>query len=242
LSARAAEVEPLKAQVAQLEVFRQRAVEWEDAVSSTGATPEQFGQAMNYLQLLHSGDPQNFEAAFEMVEREYTALAKLLGKEANGVDPLQEHPDLQAKVAALDIDRDTALELIKLRTKERLAGASATVRTEQADAQRAHQNGLSAVAALGEQLRASDPNFQSKYDLIAPLINATLPSHPPSQWAGLVKQMWDRIPAFPAPAPQAPVKPTVTPLRPGATSAGQVRNISDPVEATMAAMLGAKAV
>lgn len=245
LSARAAEVEPLKAQVAQLEVFRQRAVEWEEAVTSTGATPEQFGQTMTYLQMLNSGDPKNFESAFEMIEREYHGLAKLLGKTAGGaVDPLEGHPDLQAKVASLDMDRETALAWAEERNKTRLTTAVSTTREQQTSAQREQQQGLAAVAQLGEQLRATDPNFRAKFAMIQPLLETMQATYPPSQWAGLVKQMWDRIPAVPVPAqPQAQAKPTVAPLRPSATtSQGQVRNISDPVEATMAAMMGAKAV
>lgn len=244
LSARAAEVEPLKAQIAQLEVFRQRAVEWEEAVTSTGATPEQFGQTMSYLQLLNSGDPKNYEAAFEMIEREYHGLAKLLGKSAGGaVDPLEGHPDLQQKVANLDMDRETALAWAEERNKTRLTTAVSTTREQQTAAQREQQQGLAAVAQLGEQLRATDPNFDAKYAILAPLIDATLPAHHPSQWAGLVKQMWDRIPAVPVPAQaQPPAKQTVTPMRPSATSTNQVRTISDPVEATLAAMRGAQVV
>ena len=244
LSARAAEVEPLKAQVAQLEVFRQRAVEWEEAVTSTGATPEQFGQTMTYLQMMNSGDPAQIESAFEMVEREYHTLAKLLGKTAGGaVDPLEGHPDLQAKVASLDMDRETALAWAEERNKARLNTAATTTREQQTTAQREQQQGLAAVAQLGEQLRATDPNFQAKFAMIQPLLETMQATYHPIQWAGLVQQMWDRIPAVAAPAPAAaPAKPTVTPMRPSATSTNQVRTISDPVEATLAAMMGAKAV
>lgn len=241
LHGRAAEVEPLKAQVQQLEVFRQRALEWEDAVTSTGAPPEQFATAMNYLTLLNSGNPENLEVAFAQVEEEYHALAKLLGKAAGSVDPLQDHPDLQAKVAALDIDRDTALELIRLRTRDKLVGATTHVRTEQDQAQRAQNDGLAAVAALGDELRATDPQFAAKFAMVKPLVEQIQTAYPPAQWPALIRQLWANIPAMPTtPAPVIPPKPTVSPLRPGVSSAGQIRGTTDPVEATLLAMRGAQ--
>ena len=240
LHGRAAEVEPLKAQVQQLEVFRQRALEWEDAVTSTGAPPEQFATAMNYLTLLNSGNPENLEVAFAQVEEEYHALAKLLGKAAGSVDPLQDHPDLQAKVAALDIDRDSALELVRLRTRDKLVGATTHIRTEQDQATRAQNDGLAAVAALGNELRATDPQFAAKFAMVKPLVEQIQTSYPPAQWPALIRQLWANIPAMPtavtAPAP----KPTVAPMRPGASSAGQIRGTTDPVEATLLAMRGAQ--
>lgn len=243
LSTRAAEVEPLKAQVQQLEVFRQRAIEWEETVLSTGAPPEQFATAMNYLTLLNSGNPENLEVAFAQVEEEYHALAKLLGKAAGSVDPLQDHPDLQAKVANMDIDRDTALELVQLRTRQKLSGATTQVRTEQDQATRAQNDGLAAVAALGEELRASDPQFAAKFAMISPLVTEMQRTLPPAQWATAIRQMWAKIPAAqPAPVPVPTPKPTISPMRPGVSSAGQIRGITDPVEATMAAMMGGQPV
>lgn len=255
LSARAAEAEKLKVDneqhkktVADLEVFRQRAVEWEEAVTSTGATPEQFGQTMTYLSMLNSGDPGNYEKAFEMIEREYHSLAELLGKTAGGaVDPLKGHPDLQAKVASMDMDRETALAWAEERNKSRLTTAVTTTREQQAqqvqqqqEAARAQQGGLAAVAALGEQLRATDPQFQAKYAILEPILNSTLAPYPPQQWAGVVQQMFANI-RLPA-APAAPQQKTVAPLRPSTTSAGQVRSISDPIEATMAAAMGQRVI
>lgn len=239
LSTRAAEVEPLKAQVQQLEVFRQRAIEWEGAVTSTGAPPEQFAMTMNYLTLINSGNPENLEVAFAQIEGEYHGLAKLLGKAVGGVDPLQDHPDLQAKVASLDIDRDTALELIRLRTRDKLVGATTSVRSEQDAAARAQSDGLAAVAALGDELRASDPQFAAKFGMISPLVTELQRTLPPAQWASAIRQMWARIPAIPA-APAVAAKPTVTPLRPGVSSAGQIRGITDPVDATLAVMRGSQ--
>lgn len=237
LHGRAAEVEPLRNELA---AARQRVTEWEETVLSTGAPPEQFATAMNYLTLLNSGNPENLEVAFAQVEEEYHALAKLLGKAAGSVDPLQDHPDLQAKIAALDIDRDTALELVRLRTRDKLVGATTNIRTEQDQATRAQNDGLAAVAALGNELRATDPQFAAKFAMVKPLVEQIQTSYPPAQWPALIRQLWANIPAMPtavtAPAP----KPTVAPMRPGASSAGQIRGTTDPVEATLLAMRGAQ--
>lgn len=240
LHGRAAEVEPLKAQVQQLEVFRQRALEWEDAVTSTGAPPEQFATAMNYLTLLNSGNPENLEVAFAQVEEEYHALAKLLGKAAGSVDPLQDHPDLLKEVGDMDLTRERALEIAATRARDKLVGATTHVRTEQDQAQRAQADGLAAVAALGNELRATDPQFAAKFAMVKPLVEQIQTAYPPAQWPALIRQLWANIPAMPvAAAPQTP-KPTVSPMRPGVSSAGQVRGTTDPVEATLLAMRGAQ--
>ncbi|MES2533343.1 MAG: hypothetical protein V4636_20030 [Pseudomonadota bacterium] len=242
LSTRAAEVEPLKAQVQQLEVFRQRAIEWEDAVTSTGAPPEQFAMTMNYLTLINSGNPENLEVAFAQIEEEYFSLGKLMGKAVGNNDPLQDHPDLQAKVAALDIDNDTALELVRLRTKAKLGEVTTNVRTEQDSAVRAQNDGLAAVAALGDELRASDPQFAAKFAMVKPLVEQIQTAYPPAQWPALIRQLWANIPAMPTAVTSPTPKPTVAPLRPAATSAGQIRSFTDPVDATLAAMAGARQV
>lgn len=243
LSARAAEVEPLKKTIAELEVFRQRAVEWEEAVTSTGATPEQFGQTMTYLSMLNSGDPGNYEKAFEMIEREYHSLAELLGKTAGGaVDPLKGHPDLQTMLENMDITREAAIAFAQERNKTKLLSAASSTREQQAqqlqqqqEAVRAQQEGLAAVAELGNQLRATDPHFATKFQILQPMLETMQAQYPPHQWAALVQQMWAKIPA---PVVQAPAQRTVAPLRPSTTSAGQVRSIADPIEATMAAAMG----
>jgi len=142
----------------------------------------------------------------------------------------------------MDIDRATALELANRRNKEKIGTVSATVRNDQDAAARAQTDGLNAVAELGKELRAADPQFDAKFAIIAPLVTDMQQMYPPGQWPGLIRQLWARIPAVAAPAPVVPTPRTVTPLRPASTSAGQIRTITDPVEATMAAMLGSQPV
>lgn len=248
LSTRAAEAEPLKAKVAelepkvqQLEVFRQRAIEWEEAVTSTGASPEQFGALMNYATLMNSGNPESMEVGFALLEEEYHAAAKLLGKAAGSVDPLQDHPDLLDEVGKYDLTRERALEIAASRARDKLVGATTNIRTEQDQATRAQNDGLAAVAALGEELRASDPQFAAKFAMISPLVTEMQRTLPPAQWATAIRQMWARIPAMQAtPVPVPVPKPTVAPMRPGVSSAGQIRGTTDPVEATLLAMRGAQ--
>jgi len=237
LSAKAAENEPLKAQIQQLEVFRQRAVEWEEAVTSTGATPEEFGAAMNYLTLIKSGKSENLEIAFEQIEGEYLALAKALGRPTSaGYDPIGEHPDIAAKLANLDIDRDTALEVIAARNRAKVEQASRQTQQQQDSQQDGIAQGRTALTALEAELRVTDPAYAEKLKVLAPALQAMTQTSAPDQWAAAARRMFASLNM---PKPVVPPPPvTVTPMRPGVTSGGHIRGISDPVDATLAAMGG----
>lgn len=255
LSARAQDADTLRAQVEELRASGDelqagiaRLTEWEDRITQTGASPEQFASSMGYLELVNSGDPARMERAFSMIEDEYRNMGKLLGKEVvGGADPLDDHPDLKAKVASHDMDRADALRWAEERNRTKIATTAASMRDERDTQAFTVQQGIQSIATLGAELRKTDPLFEQKFALIAPLVNELQRTHPPERWAQGVRDLWARIPAIPAPAPAPapsgqPAKKTTKPLRPGVTSAGQVRSSSDPVDGFLAAATGGKPV
>jgi len=149
----------------QLEAAHQPLVE---AIRGTGASSEELGAAFEFVRLMHSRDPQDLEAAWQMMEHERTALATRLGKSsAAGVDFLSRHEDLRKAVEDLDITQERALELAMLR--ERMAQSESTTQATQArTAEQQHIEGLrGTLNQLQARLQASDADFGRKYAYLA---------------------------------------------------------------------------
>lgn len=200
LSQRAADADQLREQAA-------RADEWEKAVTSTGANPQQFGNALNYLAAINSGNPDAMAQAYEAMEKELQWLAQKIGREAPGFDPLSEYPDLAEKVATGDLTREVAAELVQTRKRGALQHEHQTAQQQAYQAQVAEQQGMQSVVALGAQLRASDPQFQQKFAFIQPMIEIIQQSIPPAKWAEAIHSAYQRLPAVPAAAPATPAVP-----------------------------------
>lgn len=213
LSERAAEVEPLRAQAA-------RASEWEQTVTSTGASPEQFGSALNYLRAINSGNPEAMNNAYDVMQKELQWLGEKLGREAPGFDPLSVHADLAEKVKAGDITREAAAEIVQHRQRLQLQQQHDTSQQQNWQAQQAEQMGLQQVAALGNQLRTADPDFQRKFQYLAPAVALIQQTLPPQQWAAQIQAAYQQLPALPPVQAAAPARSaSPSPIRPSGTPA-----------------------
>jgi hypothetical protein len=213
LSERAAEVEPLRTQAA-------KAVEWEQTVTSTGATPEQFGAALNYLRAVNSGSPEAMSQAYDVMQQELKWLGEKLGREAPGYDPLTAHADLAEKVKSGDLTREVAAEIVQHRQRNQLQEQHQTTQQQGLQAQQAEQQGLQQVAALGNQLRTSDPDFQRKFQFLAPTVALIQQTLPPQQWAAQIQAAYQQLPALPPVQPAAPARAaSPSPMRPSGAPA-----------------------
>lgn len=209
LSERAAEVETLRPDA-------ERGRQWEETIKSTGADPQQMGNALNYLAAINSGDPAAMGQAYDFMQQEMAWLAKQLGRPAPGYDPLAEHADLSKQVTDGDMTRAAAEELIRTRRAAELQQGSQQRQRQQAEqeasAEQAHQQALQQVGALGQQLRAADPLFEAKFKSIQPMVAVIQSTLPPQQWAAAIQQAYL---AAPAPvAATAPRQPSAAPNNP----------------------------
>src|SRR5690606_35109712 len=93
------------------------------------ATPEQFGEVLDYLKAVNSGDPAQIRGALKKVQDELNALSRMVGEPVAGVDLLDEHPDLKEAVEAGTLTPELAQEL----------AASRAMRTVQTQASERHQ-------------------------------------------------------------------------------------------------------
>lgn len=217
----------IREQATQLEPLRaeaERARKLDELILSSKSTPDQFGQAIGYLTHVNSGDPKMMGAAFDFMLNELQSLGKRLGREVPGlVDPIADHPDLAQAVQFGEINRATALELAQRRVTEQRNAERAEQTSQKATQQREHDQGIQAVTALSERLKSSDPQFDAKLKVLAPVLDSIRQTVPPAQWAekieGVYKQLSIPAPA-PVAAPPAPVRPPVgaMPLRATGTS------------------------
>ena len=184
-------------------------------VSSTGATPEQFGKLLDYQSTITaaaSGDMKAAEAAFAMLLPEVQALAQLLGKDVAGVaDPLSSHDDLKSDVEDGVITRERALEIARSRNRERLQDTRLDEVTQAQRAEKERADGVAWLNSFDANMAASDPTYAAKRPALLAFVETIGQTIPPSKWAAAVQQYYARIPA-PAPAP--PQKPRPGPVRP----------------------------
>jgi len=116
----------LKEELDTLKPMAERGKEWEQTIQATGASPEQFGNVLNYLTAINSGDPAQMGKAYEAMQAELAWLGKQLGKPAPGYDPLADHRDLQAQIEQGTLSREAAQELIAARIANASSKASSS--------------------------------------------------------------------------------------------------------------------
>lgn len=213
-----ARIKELDGLAQQLEPEAARAREWDDAVARTGAKPEQFGAVMGYLTAINTGGKEQKMQAGKALAAEIQWLAKDLGVNVQDLlDPLVDHEDLRRRVKTGDLSAEDAAELARARAE--LAAREHATQT-QAQMEQARTRALDEVKALGDMLRAADPQFKRKYELIAPVLQSLENAHP-STWVETVRKAYlaVKLPAA-APPPPAARPASASPLRPGGTGAG----------------------
>ena len=207
-------------------------------VSDSGASPEQYGQTLDYLSLINKGvggDRQSAERAFEIAQREVQNLATLLGKEVPGVhDPLDAHEDLREEVERTDITRKRALEIAASRQQQTVSTAQQRQQQEVQAGQQAETQGKAALQQFDQQMASSDPTYAAKRPQLNSLVSFIRKTLPVDQWIAATQQAYATIPTPAAPAPaRAPALPRPGPIRGGNTRPVMVPTTDDPMEAMM---------
>lgn len=218
--------------------WRDRANQWQQTIASTGADPQQFGQMLEYERLVNSGKPDDLRSALAMAKDAVRELSTVLGEDTQAIDVFGPYPDIAQRVSDGDLDRKTAVELVRSRQQ-----AAVLQQQQQAAAQSGAEQQAIAVATtqldqLGQQLRAQDPDFQRKFEAIKGVIPIIAENQPPAQWAAAFLRAYQGLNL-----PPAVVAPTRLPVSPqplhGARS-GQAGLRMEPksAEEAVAAALG----
>ena len=192
---------------------------WMEAITNTGATPEQYAQSLDYLRDINIGTPESLARAYATMEAELKVVGEALGREApGGADPLAGHEDLQKKVDEGYLDRADALEIAGARAVTVLNTENNRRTDERHESQNAQDSGLKDIETLGGTLRAANATeFAAKAPYLRSIIKSvTMSGSDPSQWAARIQEAYDDMP-IPAAA--------IAPKDPGKEKPKNVNNI-----------------
>lgn len=170
-------------------------------VRDTGSSPEQYGQALTYLQMVNSGDRTQIIKALEFIEGERVALARMAGVALPGVSMLNDYPDLEAEVHAGKLTRERAEEIAAQRASTEHAdnvnrNADQTAATRQAH-QRAVERAQGELNAEEARLTASDPAYKVKRPIILKILLPQIQAGKfrPTEWLPEFKRLYNELPA-----------------------------------------------
>lgn len=215
--------------------LKQDVEDFRAVVVSTGMTPQEFAETLQYGRLATSSNPADLEQALQMIEAQRADLYQRLGKEAPGVDLLAEFPDLQAKVKGLELTREAAVELASYRRRDKAEKARRDAETQSQRQQEEHIATVKKAAdAMDAYLKTRENEADHPYKLRALIQHFQKPgvmqqfieTYRPEQWQHAVRMLYDTmVAAAPAPAPRDPQPITRS------ASAGLGRPAANPNEA-----------
>lgn len=173
-----------------------------EMVKSTGFTPQEFAQTLEFGRLLNSGDEKNLRVALQMVEQQREMIYSKLGVEAPGVDLLAGHDDLKAAVENLEITRDKAVELAKFRKMDANQRQQQQVQQQSAQERQQYENQVKQAAGAMETYLATRQNevdHPARMKIITEhfknpaKLQEFVSTYKPEQWAATIKMMYDNI-------------------------------------------------
>lgn len=188
--------------------------EFRDLVKSTGMSPQEFAQTLEFGRLINSGDEKNLRVALEMIEGQRSMLYQKLGVEAPGVDLLAGHDDLKAAVDNMEITRDKAVELSKYRKQQQEVAQRQQVQQQSQQEQQQYQQQVQQAAGAMEaylDTRKNEVDHTARMKVISDHfrnpdnLQKFVGTYRPEQWATTIQMMYDNIqvpkPAAPGPQP-----------------------------------------
>jgi hypothetical protein len=233
-------IETLVGMVKEAETHKRNYQEVVSIVNSTGASPEEFGQMLQYMKMVHSDNPEDKRTALKVLQGELKALAVQLGEaDVPGFDPLSDFQDLQQAVELKEMAPEHARELAvaRLRKQDELTRQTAAMQQSQAQmsAQQAVEQGKATLNALGQKLSA-DPDYEAKASILVPMLKETFNSIHPTQWAAVFENAYRnlKLPAAPKPAPKP--APKNQPMRAKAPAGNSDPGINSALDAVNAAL------
>lgn len=212
-----------------------------DAITGSGSTPEQFSNALGFLQVYNSKDPTSRAKALEIARGVVHELSVELGQ--GSPDLLTQHADLQAEVEEGTLTEKRAIEIATNRARNKLQES----RTEQTQTQEDQTRETNRLITVGkDQLTAfentvkMDPAYDALYATFRGILSTTLRTVHPDQWGETAKTVYANLKAGYTPAAVTPKpKPKKQPLRAkqGAGGSGaQEQEATSGIEALDAAL------
>ncbi|WP_063588238.1 hypothetical protein [Achromobacter ruhlandii] len=203
-----------------------------ELVQAAGMTAETFSQHIEFSRLANSNDPRDLQQAAQMLEQTRAELYRRLGQDAPGVDALSDFPDLAQMVQDMQMPRETALEVAKMRRDQQAAQARQQ-QAQQVEMETAQfkQDVARAQQALESyvQTRAHEIDHPARMKALETYfadprkLQEFATTYRPAQWPTAIRMLYDNVQVAPAarrPAP-APISGRTGALGRPAPSADQ---------------------
>lgn len=193
-------------------------------MEDTGSSPEEFAQVLLMLGHANSGDPKRVTQALDMLDAMRGNLARMTGKAVPGVDVLSDFPDLLQKVTNGDLDEESAAEIAAARrereSKSQQAEKTQAQQQQQAQMAQRVQTAQNDLSTLGNELKASDPDYDSKLAILQKrgFFENVAQNVPPEQWKQVFRATYDAM--GDVAKARTPIKKAATPMRSTPESGG----------------------
>lgn len=235
----------------ELEQVRGNYDEMMGLITETGATPEQYGTMLGYIDAFNKGieesadgtyrilDQKQAELALEAAEAQVEILYEALGKQRPGSDPLAEFQDLKDEVETGDISEERALEIAQARKVAKRQEQQRTRQSEQHQQTEGQQEQQVQAArtelnTIGKALQKSDPQYAKKVEQVMPAFKRELPNTPPDKWVELFWKHYDAAKVEEAPASGGRDQPLRGRPRAGGTPAKAPGSVQEAIDAGIA--------
>jgi hypothetical protein len=217
-------------------------------INGTGASPQEFSQALNYMRAIRSNDPKMLEAAYAQLQSELLGLSERMGKPIPEVNLLRDpkNADLVKEIqdGKLSVQRAHELALWRSRQARETTTRTTTETTQAQERERAQvlEVGKNDLNTLEDALIAKDGEalYRAKTEIVYAALEPVFASIDPRNWKATFQAAYDKLkmqaPAMPG-SPAPAIRPT--PLRPKAPAAGGATGApKSALEAVSAALEG----
>lgn len=196
----------------------------QETFQTHGVKQEQFEQAVGFIGAINRGD---IATAEKLLLGQLRQLSLMTGKDYGGeVNPLAEFTDLNERVNGLQISRDDAMEMARLRSQQQAQQrAWETQQAQQQTTQAAEHEFKTAQTALdgwARQMASQDIDWPKIEARLLPVIPELLKGIPPGAWANVVQTQYKLLKNAASEFRQPPGQ-TPQPLRPNGAASPQGR-------------------
>lgn len=239
----------------------QAAVDIIGMVKATGATPDNYTLALDYLAIntkADGGDTKAADQAIAWLAEELTRHCLAHGREPPTLgDPLTAHADLVKDVADEKITRERALEIAAGRADQARRSTQSQADEQQRTAEKTRTEAIEAgrtdLRTVSVELFGATPETKALYKRLEPQLVAAIPditkNFAPAQWGGALRLLFRNLAslapaaAAPTPTPKPAAKPTgnIGPSRSTGVTPHLTPEFTDPAKALEAGIAAADA-
>lgn len=165
-----------------------------EVIADAQVTPQDMVDLLAYGKAIRTGD---YDQARAILAAQARALELASGKAVELGDPLSDYPDLGRSVSDLELTRDHALELARVRRQAEMAQMAKEQQRRSQEMSALQQQTVARVfgevQALASGWAKSDIDWPAKEQLLVKRAGMIQQSYPPEQWGQMIRLAYDEI-------------------------------------------------